>query len=199
MERLGPTLVLGLSLVACGGPLPGEEGFDESQAALEVAGILRFVNGPEATVEVLDVDVGLDVRAARGIVRHVLGRDGRRGTADDDQITSLAELDAISYVGPSAFEKLSDYVLTTSRVPDFLIEGVAFSALEAEAVVSFANGATFDQLDNAAALDARAARAIEAARPISALEQIAALPYVGAKALENLRNFATQTQPPGDL
>lgn len=193
-------LTLALPLVACGGPLPGDEGFDVNAGALEVAGILRFVNSAEATVAVLDDDVGLDVRAAQGIVRHINGRDGRRGTADDDRITTLAELDSITYVGASALNKLSLYVLESSRVPDLLVEGVAFSTMEANAVVSLANGATFEELDERAALDARAARAIESARPIASLEQLAALPYVGSSALEKLRDFALQNQgSSGDL
>jgi hypothetical protein len=197
MKRLVLALPFAFQLAACGAPMPGDEDFEGTGvngSALEVAGILRFVNSVEATVAVLDADVGLDVRAARGIVRYVNGRDNRRGTADDRAFATLAELDAISYVGPSAFEKLSDYVLESGRLPDLLVEDVAFTAIEAEVVVSFANSASFEELDEGAALDARAARAIEAARPIAGLEQLATLAYVGTKALTNLREFANLNQ-----
>jgi hypothetical protein len=49
---------------------------------------------------------GVAASAARAIARYVAGPDGRRGTADDQELDSLAELDAIDHVGPRALESL---------------------------------------------------------------------------------------------
>lgn len=87
---------------------------DSLVTAAEVAGILALANG--ADFETLDDDVGLDVRAARNIVDHRGGADGVDGTGDDDSIDSLAELDAIKWVGPSALGKLRVYALENGYV-----------------------------------------------------------------------------------
>ena len=71
--------------------------------------MLTFVNSPDTTLEVLDVDVGLDSRAALNIVSHRNGTDGRYGTSDDNLFDDLPELDLIPYVGRSALEKLRDF------------------------------------------------------------------------------------------
>ncbi len=78
----------------------------------EARGVLRVAN--EASVEVLDNSprqggVGLDRRAAENIVAYRLGDDGIGGTSDDEQFDTLAELDAVPYVGPVAFDKLLAY------------------------------------------------------------------------------------------
>jgi hypothetical protein len=71
--------------------------------AAEGAAVLDLAN--TASLSVLDVDVGLDVRAARGIV-------DRRPLAD------LAALDAVPYVGPVAFDRLLAYAYAHDRVED---------------------------------------------------------------------------------
>lgn len=63
----------------------------------EIDGVLELVNS--ATLSQLDDEVRLDSRAAQNIVEHRVS----------DVIDSLAELDAISYVGPSALSKLLAY------------------------------------------------------------------------------------------
>ncbi len=65
---------------------------DEGSCAAD--GVLAFASS--ATLATLDYDVGLDVRAARGISEH--------GT-----FSTLAELDAIPYVSPGAFARLIDF------------------------------------------------------------------------------------------
>ncbi len=67
-------------------------------AALKVANTASFT--------VLDVYVGLDVRAAENMVARRNGPDGALGTADDDPFGSWPELDAVPYVGKAAFNKL---------------------------------------------------------------------------------------------
>jgi hypothetical protein len=71
-------------------------------ADLDSTGMLTFLNGPTATFDVLDGPVGLDARAATGIVAHVRGPDGKLGTSDDDRFDSIAELDAVPWVGTTA-------------------------------------------------------------------------------------------------
>jgi hypothetical protein len=51
------------------------------------------------------------------IINHRQGGDRRDGTADDDLIDSLVELDAIPYVGPTAFRLLVDHARAGGFVP----------------------------------------------------------------------------------
>ena len=54
--------------------------------------------------------VGVADKAATSIVSHRAGPDGRVGTGDDVNFATLAELDAVPWVGPAAFGKLVSYV-----------------------------------------------------------------------------------------
>jgi hypothetical protein len=78
-------------------------------SADETAAMLALVN--HASLDVLDDDAALDRRAAVAIVAHRDGSDATLGTEDDDAFDDLAELDAVSWVGPVAFSKLLDYAL----------------------------------------------------------------------------------------
>jgi hypothetical protein len=176
---------------ACG----GQPDFGDSVDAIRAAGVLSFVNGPDATLEVLDEDVGLDARAARGIVRHVRGRDNRLGTRDDDPFDTLAELDAIPYVGQAAFDRLDAYVRAHFD-PAIVIEGVGMTPGQAQAIVALANTASLETLDDDVGLDARAASRIVSARPIAGIEALAAVPYVGRNALTALRDYVA-SRPSG--
>jgi hypothetical protein len=182
-------------LVACAADV------DTERAALvdgtaEAIGVLRFLNGPAADVRTLDVDAALDARAARNIVAHVRGADGTLGTADDDLLDSIVELDAIPYVGPATLDRLVAYVDAIGGVPRHTVEGILLTDAEADAVLAAARGATLAELDDDAGLDARAARNIVAARPIADLDALAAVPYVGASAIERLRRWAPGWRAP---
>ena len=76
------------------------------------ADVLTFVNHRSTTFEVLDVNVGLDSRAAHNIIAHRDGPDGIYGTADDNPFDSRQELDDVPYVGPTAMSKLENYAAT---------------------------------------------------------------------------------------
>ncbi len=78
-------------------------------------GLLRAAN--ELDFDTLDIDVGLDIRAARGIVA-------------DRPFATLAELDAASYVGASAFEDLGAYAAAHDLLP-FCGDGALQAGLEA--------------------------------------------------------------------
>jgi hypothetical protein len=83
------------------------DGLDGASPA-EIDGVLALVNS--ASLEQLDFDVALDVRAAENIVAHRDGPDAALGTGDDDPIDDVPELDAIPWVGTRAFGKLLSYV-----------------------------------------------------------------------------------------
>jgi hypothetical protein len=79
-------------------------------------GVLRVVN--EVSLRILDDDVGLDRRAATGIVKRRDGADKLAGTADDNLFDTLAELDAVPYVGALAFTRLHTYAVANGYVPE---------------------------------------------------------------------------------
>jgi len=110
------------------GPGPGETDYDgENEPFLtgkaDVAGIkdgsdeacavLRLAS--EASLEVLDDDVGLYSKAAQGIVAFRAAADGKLGSTDDAWFKDLAALDAIKWVGPKAFKRLLAYTNTHSE------------------------------------------------------------------------------------
>lgn len=72
-----------------------------SCAALKVANT--------ADLATLDDAAKLDRRAAESILAHRLGPDGQAGTIDDGWLATIAELDAVPHVGPSAIKKLKKY------------------------------------------------------------------------------------------
>ncbi len=74
---------------------------------------LKLVNDPATDYELLDKTVMLDRRAARNIIDYRDGADATPGSADDKSFTTIAELDAIPYVGRSALVKMSQYAQST--------------------------------------------------------------------------------------
>jgi len=72
----------------------------------DALGVLALVNDPARTASKLKADAGLTSRVATNIVGHRNGPDGAPGTADDDRFDTLAELDAIPYVGPVTLNAL---------------------------------------------------------------------------------------------
>jgi len=95
----------------------GDSAFgDIDEGSAHALGVLRAAN--ELSLAVLDDVVPLDTRAAHGIVGHRLGPDGVALSGDDDPISSLAELDAVAWVGPAAFKALLDYAVTHGLVSE---------------------------------------------------------------------------------
>ncbi len=88
-----------------------DNGWLDVGAAERDAAILALVNHPDTTFELLDIDVALDIRAARNIIAHRDGADGLVGTADDRLFASIEELDGIGYVGPAALDDMAAYAL----------------------------------------------------------------------------------------
>jgi len=77
--------------------------------SVEAAGVLALVNESWIDADLLVTDAGIARRAARNIIAHRDGADGTAGTADDNPFDTLAELDAIYYVGPVTLGKLVTY------------------------------------------------------------------------------------------
>jgi len=198
------TLALAMMTSACG---ESDEldtrngGFSQALTSLEEDGVLRFVNDCPTSLSVLDDDAALDARAATRIVSHRDGVDAICGTSDDALFWSMAELDAVPWVGNSALSKLLAHATSLGYVTDDgegvagEYDGVAFSLAEAQGVLAIANGASFEILDIDIGLDARAARAIVSSRPFIAsslganMQELAAASYVGNSALQRLKNF----------
>lgn len=83
------------------------DGLGVTEGSPEARGVLRVAN--ELAPEALRDEVGLGSRTVAGIVDVRDGDDDALGTSDDAEITSLAELDAIPYVGPVSLERLLAY------------------------------------------------------------------------------------------
>jgi hypothetical protein len=177
---------------------------DLDQSTLQTDLILQFLNGPDATEAVLDNDVGLDSRAANGIVAHVRGPDGVLGTADDNPLGDIAELDAVAYVGSAAITAIDKYVvakygMTPAPTPTptpapapagqtVTMKGVTFTEAERACVIDLVNNKWGDVLT--LGLSKLAIQNLLARRPFATIDDIAATPYVGTASLTALRNWA---------
>lgn len=73
--------------------------------------ILALLNDEETTFALLDDEVRLDRRAAQNLIDTRAGADGVLGSADDVRFVSIAQVDAVSYVGPAALDLLATYAL----------------------------------------------------------------------------------------
>lgn len=166
--------------------------FEESSG--EAFGILAFLNDAGTSKDLLDDQVGLDVRAARALIAHRDGPDDVFGTADDNLFDSLAEVDDQYYVGSSALGKLAAYAARLGFVPggsDVVgtWDGVSFTLDEASAALDLANTAPEDLLDGAVGLDSRAVSGILRARPMESMNELASAYYVGSSALVAIRDY----------
>ncbi len=190
-------LPLCLVLAACGestsdAPEGSDiEGFDGKADGLMLVeatpganGVLALVNDPSTTFELLDDDVGLDKRAARGLF------EGR-------PYDSIKEMDAVKWVGGRALDKLLKYAQVNGWVPsgtDLLgfFDRVPFTVDEAAATLRLVNEGDPVALRAEAGVSSRALAGIVAARPISSVLVLARVKYVGPRTLENLKAYATK-------
>ena len=194
------SIKLSLVALAIAAPLAGcaastDESADDAASATtstisasDAQKILDFVNYPTTTEAVLDGNVRLDVRAAKAIIAKRNGVDGTYPSNDDVPFATLAQLDAISYVGDSAFTKLDAYARMNPAPARESVEGVSFSGWQSVAVVYGVNHATAAELD--AFLDARAAKALVAGAPYKSVAQMGPIAYVGSAALAALKTRA---------
>lgn len=79
-------------------------GVDEGSP--EALGVLALVNDKTMTASKLKAAAGVTIRVSNNITKHRDGADATANTADDDPFDTLAELDAIPYVGPATLNAL---------------------------------------------------------------------------------------------
>jgi len=186
------------------GPAPtGQDEADATENPLldgtpDAVGVFTFLNDAATTFAVLDDDARLDRRAAANLVAHRDGPDAEAGTADDETFDTVAEVDDVSWVGPSTLNRLAAYARENGWVPegDELLgtyDEVPFSVNEAEAVLELVNAADEARLDVEVGLDRRAVDSILEARPVATVLGLSELYYVGASALLKLKAHAGQT------
>ena len=159
----------------------------------DAVGVLAFVNDEATSVNTLDIDAKLDIRAARGIIHHRNGPDGVYGTRDDELFKTIAQLDAVKWVGGRAIGRLVAFSQNRGWVPSFNehlgnYDGVAFTVAEAELTVEFVNESTFEELD--ALLNRRAAQSLSDSAPFASIHEVANARYVGRSALSMLKTTA---------
>ena len=161
----------------------------------EAIGLLDFLNDASTTFETLDLDVGLDRRAAGNLISHRNGGDDLFGTTDDDLFGSVREVDAVRWVGPRSIEKVVSFADSFGFVPtgtDYLgtWDGVDFSVNESELTLEFVNSASEAELDHDLGLNRRAVDSILDAGELKSVAQLASLYYVGKSALQTLKGAA---------
>jgi hypothetical protein len=179
-------------LAACAGSVGSTDGTSSGSLTLsptDTARVLDFVSYPGTDAATLDRLVGLDARAAGGIAARRNGADGITPSDDDQPFTTLAQLDAVPYVGDVALAKLAAYSLANPAPAPETVEGVAFTAWQAHAVVTGVNAATVADLE--ALLDDRAAQNLAAHAPYASVAAMGPIAYVGATALGQLRAQAS--------
>ena len=81
------------------------------ERSVEAIGVLVVANtvGDEALRDNPPDGVGLSERGVDNLIYLRLGDDGLPGTEDDGHLDTLAELDAVPFIGPIAYEKLLAY------------------------------------------------------------------------------------------
>jgi DNA uptake protein ComE-like DNA-binding protein len=159
-------------------------------------GLLDFMNDHGHDGALLDHDIGLDRRASEAIVAHRLGPDARQGTDDDGIFSTLAELDAVSWVGPASMQKLAGYAdalgyMQQQQRTVGCFEGVTFTFDKAERTLLLVNTMSAHGLDHQVKLDRRAVDSIVAARPIRSIAELSELYWVGPSALARLEAHAS--------
>ncbi|HEY4116820.1 MAG TPA: hypothetical protein VGM56_03140 [Byssovorax sp.] len=182
-----------LSIAACSGessPAPGGTNTDDDTASASDAALLDLVNDPAVGLDALDKTIGLDSRAAKGIVARRAGADGVFPSADDAPFATVADLDAVPYVGASALAKLRAYATAHPSPHAETVEGVALLGWQVRAVTWGVDQASVHELDVDAALDSRAAKALVAAAPYADVAAMGPVSYVGPTALTALRAHA---------
>ncbi len=166
-----------------------------TEGSPEAIALLAFLNDASTTYTVLDDDVPLDKRAASGLIHHRDGYDGVAGTSDDDLFDSVAEIDAVKWVGGRSIDKLSTYAHAhgwglgdSDELGTW--DGVTFTVAEANATVAFVNDASETMLDDEVPLNRRAVDSILAARPLDSVQELSELYFIGNSAMTLLLDGA---------
>lgn len=187
MRRL---ILAALVLPACANVATDTETDRLVVSPVEVTAMLDLVNDTESNVQFLDIEVGLEARAAKNIISTRNGVDGVFPSADDHTFDSLEEIEGVKNVGASTMERLRDYAIDHPAPSGTLVEGVEFTAVEHASVLWGINGTTYEELDIDAALTSTAAQSIMDNAPYASIEELAAAPHVGKATLLALRGYS---------
>jgi hypothetical protein len=167
-------------------------------------GVLAFLNDRSTTVAVLDTEVPLDARAAQALVAWRAGPDGVENTADDRRYVSIAQVDAVPYVGPATLAALEGYALATGRVAELPLDarvgtfdGLDFTLAEARRTLRAANTESGPTLETVYGIAPLAVQSILAARPIAHLVELSRLGPVDSTVLQRFK-AQTALAPEGD-
>jgi len=183
-------LSLSILVAACDPSDSGDTTDRLSLSPVEVDAVLDLVNDPATNVVVLDVEVGLDRRAAQNIIIARNGADGVYPSSDDHPFDTLEELETVKFVGSFAMGNLRDYVNDHPAPSGALVDGVEFTGTESAAVLWGVNQATLEELDHDAQLASDAALSIVENAPYDSMDELAAVPNVGKTTLTQLRAYA---------
>lgn len=151
--------------------------FTADQAAAVVFGVNR------ASLQELDVTVGLDARAARSLVASA-------------PFANLAEIAEVYYVGASALTHLRDYSpawqadLDAGAALAGTFDTVTFDAAAALTALAIANGATYEELTWNGIYFAGAHLIVDN-RPHANLSNLAAISGIGKGTMQSLHDLAT--------
>jgi hypothetical protein len=96
-----------------------------AEGSADARRILALVNDPSVMEGELDESAGLSNRVAEAIITKRKGADTYADTADDDLFDTLAELDAIPYLGPTAMTSLLSYARRTETSAKLYIDLIA--------------------------------------------------------------------------
>ena len=138
----------------------------------EANGVLAIVNG--ASLEILDIDIALDARAASAIIE-------ARPFDAESVGANMQRLAAASYVGASALGRLKGFVQPWQDCTTVgaTVRGTEFSSLDAHDTLDMINQAPIGVLTSITGIGSVIAGRIDYARPFENLEQLAGVQGVG--------------------
>ena len=151
------------------------------QGSPGAVGVVRFLNCDSVSLPVLDDLVGLDRRAAKALMAHLV---------DHGDFNDITEVDDTWWVGPAALTKLEAYAQANGWVPtgdDELgtWDGVTFTVDQAELTLEYVNDAGEQELDDL--LDRRSVDSIVAAGELETIHQLSELYWIGNYAMSTLK------------
>ncbi|HEY4176778.1 MAG TPA: hypothetical protein VGM90_08105 [Kofleriaceae bacterium] len=119
-----------------------------TEGSAAAAAILAVVNDTGVDSAKLDNVVGLSTKVSDAITKYRDGADQEPGTADDKQFATLAQLDAIPYVGPTVMTTIGKYAKKSAstaklRIDLEVTDGDATVALESLNAQLAGTGVTF--------------------------------------------------------
>ncbi len=162
--------------------------------------ILEFLNHPLTDELVLDQEVGLDKRAASNLIAHRNGPDGLVDTDDDNLFNSIAEVDGVYWVGPTALDSLAAYIESEAwtRAPHQTLgvyDGVHFTVSEGRKTVELANVASRPELVDIIGLSDMTADMLMKLRPFTTMAGLSKVYGIDDAAMIKLKVSALEWGP----